>query len=75
MNQGLHNGFLAAGLVWGLAANRRDIKLSVPGCVIVAGIFGGLTAKTAIVFTQALPAAIAFLPVVAARSEIRDKTP
>jgi uncharacterized membrane protein len=42
--------------------------------VIVAGVFGGLTAKTTILFTQALPGAIAFL-VIAARPEMRDKTP
>ena len=70
-----HPGFLAAGLVWGLAANRCNIKLFFLGCVIVAGIFGGLTAKTTNLFTQALPGAIAFLLVIAARSEMRDKMP
>ncbi len=59
MNQGLYNGFLAAGLFWGLAAGRRDITLFFLGCVIVAGIFGGLTAKKSILLTQALPAAVA----------------
>lgn len=58
-NQGLYNGFLAAGLFWGLIADRRDVKLFFLACVIVAGIFGGLTAKPSIFFTQALPAAIA----------------
>ena len=58
-NQGLYNGFLAAGLVWALWTDRRELKLFFLGCVIVAGIFGGLTAKTSILFTQALPAAIA----------------
>jgi putative membrane protein len=67
MNQGLYNGFLAAGLVWGLAADRRDVKLFFLGCIVVAGIFGGLTAKTSILFTQALPGAIAFLLVFAER--------
>ena len=75
MNQGLYNGFLAAGLVWGLAANRRDVKLFFLGCVIVAGIFGGFTAKTSILFTQALPGAVALLLVLAAGREMRDKTP
>ncbi len=58
MNQGLYNGFLAAGLVWGLIANRRDVKLFFLGCVVVAGIMGGLTAKTSILATQAFPAFI-----------------
>jgi putative membrane protein len=58
-NQGLYNGFLAAGLVWALLANRRELKIFFLGCVIVAGVFGGLTAKTSILLTQALPAAIA----------------
>jgi Predicted membrane protein len=59
-NQGLYNGFLAAGLVWGLVADRRDLKLFFLGCVIIAGLFGGATAKPSIILTQALPAVIAF---------------
>ncbi len=59
-NQGLYNGFLAAGLIWGLASGRRDLKLFFLGCIVVAGVFGGLTAKLSILFTQALPAALAF---------------
>ncbi|MFT4924422.1 MAG: putative membrane protein [Phenylobacterium sp.] len=59
MNQGLYNGFLAAGLFWGLFAKRVDIKIFFLACVIVAGIFGGITAKTSIIFTQGLPALIA----------------
>jgi len=58
-NQGLYNGFLAAGLVWALWADRRDLRVFFLGCVIVAGVFGGMTAKTSILFVQALPAAIA----------------
>jgi len=58
-NQGLYNGFLAAGLMWGLWAGRRDLKLFFLGCVIVAGVFGGMTSKTSILFIQALPAALA----------------
>ncbi|MEP7148474.1 MAG: DUF1304 domain-containing protein [Acidobacteriota bacterium] len=58
-NQGLYNGFLAAGLVWGLVSDRRSVKLFFLGCVAVAGVFGGLTAKTSILFTQALPAVLA----------------
>jgi putative membrane protein len=63
-NQGLYNGFLAAGLVWALWADRRELKLFFLGCVIVAGVFGGVTAKTSILFTQALPAALALAAVV-----------
>lgn len=59
MNQGLYNGFLAAGLAWGLVKDWRDLKLFFLGCVIVAGIFGAATAKPSIFFTQALPAIIA----------------
>ena len=66
-NQGLYNGFLAAGLIWGLVAGRRDVKLFILACVVVAGIFGGLTAQPSIFFTQALPGAIAFLLVFAER--------
>src|SRR5216117_2089459 len=65
-NQGLYNGFLAAGLVWGLATGRRDVTVFFLGCVVVAGVFGGLTAKTTILFTQALPALVALACVLAA---------
>jgi putative membrane protein len=71
-NQGLYNGFLAAGLFWGLIAGRRDVKLFFLACVIVAGIFGGLTAKTSILFTQALPALIAFGLVLVSRKAIES---
>jgi putative membrane protein len=66
-NQGLYNGFLAAGLVWALWSGRTDLKVFFLGCVIVAGVFGGLTAKTTILFTQALPALIALALVLASR--------
>lgn len=65
MNQGLYNGFLAAGLFWGLLRNRFDIKVFFLGCVIIAGIFGGVTAKTSILFTQGLPALLALILVIA----------
>ena len=58
-NQGLYNGFLAAGLVWGLGRGDRQIKVFFLVCVAIAGIFGGLTAKTSILVTQLLPAALA----------------
>ena len=59
MNQGLYNGFLAAGLIWGLLSGRREIKLFFLVCVVAAGVMGGLTAKTSILLTQAFPALIA----------------
>ncbi len=58
-NQGLYNGFLAAGLLWGLAAGKTDVVVFFLGCVLVAGIFGGITASRRILLVQALPAAIA----------------
>ena len=58
-NQGLYNGFLAAGLLWGLAMDRREIQIFFLICVVTAGVFGGLTAKTSIFLTQAMPAALA----------------
>ncbi|HVF30177.1 MAG TPA: DUF1304 domain-containing protein [Pyrinomonadaceae bacterium] len=58
-NQGLYNGFLAAGLIWGLIRKDRGVVIFFLACVVLAGIFGGLTAKTSILFTQALPAAVA----------------
>ena len=68
-NQGLYNGFLAAGLVWGLLAreNGTAIKAFFLACVIVAGIFGAATAKPTILFVQAIPAALALLAVLASR--------
>ncbi len=66
-NQGLYNGFLAAGLIWGLVAGRRDVKVFFLACVIVAGVYGGLTAKTSILFTQGAPALLALLAVLSAR--------
>ncbi|MBL4870372.1 MAG: DUF1304 domain-containing protein [Robiginitomaculum sp.] len=58
-NQGLYNGFLAAGLIWGLGSKRTDIKIFFLTCVICAGVFGSITAKSSILYTQALPALIA----------------
>lgn len=58
-NQGLYNGFLAAGLVWGMVAYKFDVTVFFLACVIVAGVFGGITASRRILFVQALPAAIA----------------
>lgn len=66
-NQGLYNGFLAAGLLWGLVAKKRDVQIFFLLCVIVAGLFGGYTAKPTIYLTQALPGALAMLLVLARR--------
>lgn len=66
-NQGLYNGFLAAGLLWGLLSGRRDVKAFFLACVIVAGVYGGFTAKMSILYVQALPALAALLAVLAVR--------
>lgn len=68
MNQGLYNGFLAAGLVWGLMSGTggEAIKVFFLVCIVIAGIFGGLTASRKILFVQALPGLAALLVVLAA---------
>jgi len=59
-NQGLYNGFLAAGLLWGLLGTGGfDALIFFLGCIIIAGIYGAITANRSILFLQALPAAIA----------------
>ncbi|MBK6452983.1 MAG: DUF1304 domain-containing protein [Proteobacteria bacterium] len=59
-NQGLYNGFLAVGLMWGLSlgADGTDVKVFFLACVLVAGVYGALTASRRILFVQAIPAAI-----------------
>jgi len=57
-NQGLYNGFLFAGLIWGLWSGLTAVKFFFLSCVIIAGIFGGFTAKRSILLTQALPGLI-----------------
>lgn len=59
-NQGLYNGFLAAGLVWGLmlGAAGTGVKIFFLGCVLVAGLYGAATASRKILYVQALPAAL-----------------
>ncbi len=63
-NQGLYNGFLAAGLIWGLvqglAGGRAPLTFFL-ACIVVAGVYGGFTAKRSILFIQALPAAVALI--------------
>ena len=61
-NQGLYNGFLAAGLIWGLLLGPmagKPVQLFFLGCVVVAGIYGAATASRKILFIQALPGAVA----------------
>src|SRR6267143_5641324 len=64
-NQGLYNGFLAAGLLWGLfgygVVNGRAILTFFLACVIVAGLYGGATVNRRIVAIQSAPAALAFI--------------
>jgi putative membrane protein len=65
MNQGLYNGFLAAGLLWSLVypeiAFALQLKMFFFGCVVVAGIFGGLTVSHRILWVQAFPSVIGFV--------------
>lgn len=65
-NQGLYNGFLAAGLLWGLLSTGGfDALVFFLGCIIIAGIYGAFTVKPSILWIQALPAAIALFLVIA----------
>lgn len=68
-NQGLYNGFLAAGLIWSLLLGPSGTpqKLFFLGCVVVAGVFGAATANRKILFVQALPGAISLILVLLAR--------
>lgn len=69
-NQGLYNGFLAAGLIWTFfiddEAWRTNVAIFFLGCVVVAGAFGALTASRKVFFVQALPATIALVVVLLA---------
>lgn len=71
-NQGLYNGFLAAGLIWSLLVDRFawDLQVFFLGCVIIAGIFGGATTSRMIIIVQALPGIIALILVLLAQSTI-----
>jgi putative membrane protein len=62
-NQGLYNGFLAAGLFWGLFGGGKSVQVFFLLCVLVAGVYGGLTANRKILFIQAIPAALGLVPV------------
>jgi putative membrane protein len=62
-NQGLYNGFLVAGLVWGLWLGEAGfgVKTFFLACVVVAGVFGAATVSRRILYVQALPAALALV--------------
>ena len=60
-NQGLYNGFLAAGLLWGLSTGQFAVKMFFLICVVIAGIYGGLTARRTILYVQALPGLLALI--------------
>jgi len=66
-NQGLYNGFLAAGLAWGLFLDAAGgpIKLFFLGCVVAAGVFGAMTVNRRILWIQAFPGAVAIALVLA----------
>ena len=70
-NQGLYNGFLAAGLIWALTKREEGTSLRVffLACVIVAGVFGAVTAKPSILFVQAAPALLALVATLISRDK------
>ena len=66
-NQGLYNGFLVAGLVWGLVTEQDDVTIFFLACVVVAGVYGGATVSARILLVQAVPALLALGAVLLAR--------
>lgn len=64
-NQGLYNGFLVVGLLWGLSLGSAglEIKIFFLSCVLVAGVFGGITVGRKILIVQAMPATAALAAV------------
>ncbi|MEK6789139.1 MAG: DUF1304 domain-containing protein [Pseudomonadota bacterium] len=62
-NQGLYNGFLVAGLIWGLCLGAEGLAVQVffLSCVVVAGVYGAITVGRKILYVQALPAALGLL--------------
>jgi len=60
-NQGLYNGFLAAGLIWGLVTSNLPVQIFFLICVLVAGVYGGLTTRRTILYIQALPGLLALI--------------
>ncbi|KAF1719367.1 DUF1304 domain-containing protein [Pseudoxanthomonas wuyuanensis] len=65
-NQGLYNGFLAAGLVWGLVTAQWNVVLFFLGCVIVAALYGAYSVNKRIFFVQGVPAIAAMAAVLVA---------
>ena len=67
-NQGLYNGFLAAGLIWGLALGPAGtaVKLFFLGCIVVAGVYGAATSSKKILFIQGIPGLITLAAVLLA---------
>lgn len=61
MNQGLYNGFLSAGILWGLFFQNAEVVCFFIVCVLVAGIFGALTANKKILYVQGFPALLTLL--------------
>lgn len=66
-NQGLYNGFLAAGLLYGLIADNLAFQVFFLSCVVVAGIYGAVTSTRRILYVQVIPAALGLLLVLLAR--------
>ncbi|GIE33919.1 membrane protein [Actinoplanes italicus] len=66
LNQGLYNGFLAAGLFWGLLGGGKAVVIFFLLCVAIAGIVGALTASRRIIYIQTVPAALALIPLLLA---------
>jgi putative membrane protein len=67
-NQGLYNGFLAAGLIWAIMAPpplQRPLAIFFAGCVLIAGVFGGITVSQRITMIQAPPAALCLISIFA----------
>ena len=67
-NQGLYNGFLAAGLIWGLipSVHADDIRIFFLSCIVIAGVYGAATVSYRIAYVQAGPAALGLLLVLLA---------
>ena len=67
LNQGLYNGFLVAGLIWGLIAKKRDVQIFFLLCVVIEGVFGAVTVKPTIFFVQAMPAILGLICIALSR--------
>lgn len=65
-NQGLYNGFLAAGLLWGIYTNSFEFRVFFLICVVIAGLYGAYTVNRKIFFIQALPGMVALATILLA---------